>query len=157
MIKDFKITKEYSKNNTKLKIAIIRSNYHLDLTQSLEKGCRKYLIASGVKSHNIDTFAVPGSWEISIVAEKTARTKKYDGLIALGIILKGDTYHFELIANECARALMNISLKFNTPIAFEVLATYSLEQAAKRSKGKYNKGLEAAKTVLETIQTLSQI
>lgn len=158
MIRDLsKITKEYDKNNLKLRIAIVRSNYHLDLTQSLEEGCKKYLIACGVKPDNIDTFEVPGSWEIPVAVKKAAETKKYDGLIALGIILKGDTYHFELIAECCARALMDIALKFNIPVAFEVLATYNLKQAAERSKGKYNKGIEAAKTVLETIKTLSRI
>lgn len=157
MIRDLSKTPAFDQNNSQLKIAIVRSNYHLDLTRSLEQGCREYLTASGVKPDNITTFAVPGSWEIPVAVKKAAESKKYNGLIALGIILKGDTYHFELIADECARALMDISLKFNIPVAFEVLATYSLKQAAERSRGKYNKGIEAAKTVLETIKTLSRI
>ncbi len=158
MIKDFsKNIKEYSKTNSKLKIAIIKSLYHQHLTSSLEKACKDYLLASGVKKNNISTFTVPGSWEIPLIAKKAAENKKYNGMVALGIILKGDTYHFELIANECTRALMNISLEFNIPIAFEVLATYNLKQAKKRSVGKYNKGIEAAKAVLTAIKTLSQI
>ncbi|MDP3948187.1 MAG: 6,7-dimethyl-8-ribityllumazine synthase [bacterium] len=146
---------EYNRDNQKLKVAIVKSLYHKDLTQSMEKSCRESLFASGVK--NITTFEVPGAWEIPLVAKKIAETKKFDGIIALGIIIKGETYHFELLVNECARTLMDISLKFNIPITFEILATYNLEQARKRSTGKYNKGIEAAKTLIETLKTLSKI
>ncbi len=117
---------EYSKLNQKLKLAIVRSNYHQDLTQSLEKACKDHLIACGVKEENIKTFEVPGSWEIPLVAHKIATSQKFDGIAALGVILKGETYHFEMIANECSRALMNIALELNIPIAFEVLAVYNL-------------------------------
>lgn len=148
---------QYQKSNQKLKIAVVKSLYHQDLTDSLEKSCRQYLVVNGVKENNIVTFEVPGSWEIPLVVKKIVETKKFDGIIAFGIIIKGETYHFEILANECARALMDLSLKFNLPIAFEILATYTLEQARKRSIGKYNKGLEAAKTLLETIKQLSKI
>lgn len=157
MIRISKNLAEYSKDNQKLKIAIVRSNYHQDLTKSLEGSCRQYLVACGVKSGNITTFEVPGSWEIPLVAQVAATNKDFDGIIAFGIIIKGETYHFEILANECARSLMDISLKFNVPITFEILTTYNLEQAKKRSTGKYNKGKEAAKTLLETIKTLSKI
>lgn len=158
MIKDLSKNRvEYSKTNHKLKIAIVKSLYHQDLTSNLEKACREYLIACGVKSNNISVFEVPGSWEIPLIAKKLAETQKFDGIIAFGVILKGETYHFEMIANECARALMGISLRFNIPVTFEVLAVYNLKQAKKRSIGKYNKGIEAAKTLLETINALSQL
>lgn len=146
---------KYNKSNQKLKVAIVKSLYHKDLTQSLEKSCREYLLTSGVK--NITTFEAPGAWEIPLIVKKIAETKKFDGIIAFGIIIKGETYHFELLANECARALMDISLKFNIPITFEILTTYNLEQAKKRSIGKYNKGIEATKALLETIKTLSKV
>ncbi len=158
MIKDLsRIKKEYSQANLKLRIAIVRSNYHLDLTKSLEKACKENLIAYGVKKNNIITFQVPGSWEIPLIVKKAALSKNFDGIVALGVIIKGETYHFEILANECARALMDISLEFNIPVAFEILATYNLEQAKKRSTGKYNKGKEAAISLLETIQTLSRL
>ncbi|MBI2196355.1 6,7-dimethyl-8-ribityllumazine synthase [Candidatus Daviesbacteria bacterium] len=157
MIQKSRDSAEYSKNNQKLKIAIVRSLYYEDLTQSLEKSCREYLICSGVNENNITTFEVPGSWEIPLVVKKIAEVKKFNGIIAFGIIVKGETYHFEILTTECARALMNLSLKFNIPITFEILATYTLSQARKRSIGKYNKGIEAAKTMLETINTLSKI
>lgn len=157
MIKEFNNLIKYDKSNQKLKVAIIRSNYHQKLTKSLEKACKEQLVAYGVKERNIVTFEAPGSWEIPLIAKKLAETKKFDGIIAFGVILKGETYHFEMIANECTRALMDISLRFNIPITFEVLAVYNLKQAEKRSTGKYNKGIEAAKTVLESINALSQL
>jgi len=148
---------EYDRNNQKLKVAIVKSLYHKDLTQSLEKSCRQFLVANGVKDANITTFAVPGSWEIPLVVKKLAAAKKFDGIIAFGVIIKGETYHFEILARETAGALMDIALKYNTPVIFEILSTYTLEQAKKRSMGKYNKGIEAAKTLLETIKTLSKL
>lgn len=158
MIKDLsKTSVKYDKLNQNLKIAIVRSNYHPDLTKRLESSCKEYLIAGGVKEKNIKVFEVPGSWEIPLITKNIASSKKFDGIITFGIIIKGETYHFEILANECARALMDISLKFNVPLTFEVLATYNLEQAKKRSGNKYNKGHEAAKTLLETIKSLSKL
>ncbi|MBU1031670.1 6,7-dimethyl-8-ribityllumazine synthase [Patescibacteria group bacterium] len=147
---------QYDKGNKNIKIAIVGSNYHRYLTKSLEETCKKQLIASGVKEKNIQVFEVPGSWEIPIVAKNIAISKKFDGIAAFGVIIKGDTYHFEMIANECSKALMEISLEFNISIALEVLATYNLAQAKKRSTGKYNKGIEAANTLLKMIRILSE-
>lgn len=158
MIQDLsKNSPAYNKDSQGLKVAIVKSNYHPDLTKSLEKACREYLINCGVRTDNITTFDAPGAWEIPIVIKKIASTGTFDGIIAFGVIIKGETYHFEILANECARSLMNISLDFNIPITFEILATYNLKQARKRSIGKYNKGIEAAKTLLETIKTLSKL
>ncbi|EKD89861.1 MAG: 6,7-dimethyl-8-ribityllumazine synthase [uncultured bacterium] len=157
MIKDLsKNPAKYSKDNERFNIAIVRSDYHQSFTQSLEKACKEYLISCGVKKSNITTFEVPGSWEIPLIVKNIALSKTFNGIAAFGVIIKGETYHFEVLANECARALMGISLELNIPIAFEILATYSLEQAEKRSIGKYNKGTEAAKTLLETIKILSE-
>lgn len=152
-----KKTAKLDRFNNKLKIAIVRSNYYSQLTKSLEKACKECLISSGIKMENIETFEVPGSWEIPLIVKKIAVSKKFDGIIAFGIIVKGETYHFEMIANQCGRALMNISLEFNIPVTFEVLAVYTLEQAVKRSSGKLNKGIEAARTLLETIKELKRI
>lgn len=157
MIQISKNLAKYSNDNQKLKVAIVRSNYHQDLTESLERSCREYLVAYGVKVNNITTFEVSGSWEIPLTTKNIAKSKKFDGVITFGIIIKGETYHFEILSNECARALMNIALEFDTPVIFEILATYNLKQAKKRSMGKYNKGKEAAKSLLETIKTLSKL
>ncbi|MDD5147034.1 MAG: 6,7-dimethyl-8-ribityllumazine synthase [Candidatus Daviesbacteria bacterium] len=158
MIKDLsKNPIKYSKNNQNLKIAIVRANYHQDLTKSLEDACRNQLIKSGVKMSNITTFEVPGSWEIPLVTKRLAAKNIYDGIATFGIIIKGETYHFEVLANQSAKALMKIALEFDIPIIFEILTTYNLAQAKKRSAGKYNKGIEAAKSLLETINTLTKL
>lgn len=150
-------TNKYNKSYQKLNIAIIRSNYHEGFTKSMEDACRKTLSQAGVNESNIKTFEVPGSWEIPLIAQNIAKLNKFDGIVAFGVILKGETYHFELIANECARALLDIALEFNIPVTFEVLAVYSLDQAKKRTTGKYNKGIEAASSLLSTIKVLSQL
>lgn len=158
MIKTFSQNNDqYDKANQKLRIAIVRSSYHDELTKNMEQACRQYLIASGVMENHIKTFEVPGSWEIPLVVKNLAKSKKFDGILTFGVIIKGKTFHFELIAMECARALMNIALEFNIPVTFEVLAVYNLQQAKKRSIGKYNKGIEAAETVLKTIRQLSNL
>lgn len=146
----------FEKDHQKLKVAIIKSNYYQNLTDSLEKACRENLVQAGVKAENIITFNAPGSWEIPLLAKK-ALSKKFGGIVALGVIIKGDTYHFEMIANECARSLMSLSLEFETPIIFEILASYNLEQAKKRSLGKSNKGAEAAQALLKILKELSKI
>ncbi len=158
MIKDLsKNTSKLTKLNQNLKIAIIKSSYHNELTEKLEKSSRKYLEKSGVLKENIKTFVVPGSWEIPLMVQKLISLESFNGIIAFGVIIKGETYHFELIANEVARALMTLSLNSNIPIAFEVLATFNLEQAKERTSGKFNKGVEAAATILTMINNLQAI
>lgn len=154
MIKKLSGKIQYNTENKGYKIAIVKSNYHDSLTAKLEKACREKLIQSGVWKENIKTFDVPGSWEIPLIVKKLAVSKKFDGIVAFGIILKGETYHFEAIANEVSRSLMDIVLSYMIPVTFEVLAVYSLDQAEKRSSGEYNKGIEAAETVLKTIKAL---
>jgi 6,7-dimethyl-8-ribityllumazine synthase len=139
----------------KLKIAIIRPDYHRQLNLNLENNCRQTLIKHGVAESRVNTFVVPGSWEIPIVAQKVAKTGKYDAIVAFGIIVKGETYHFEMIANEVARALMQLSLNHNIPIALEVLAVYDISQAKARSaNNQYNKGIEGAVAVLKTLELI---
>lgn len=158
MIKDLsKNTPEKLKFNKSLKIAIVKSNYHNELTKKLEKSCRDHLEKAGVLKENIKIFSVPGSWEIPLMVQKLISKGGFNGIIAFGVIIKGETYHFELIANEVARALMTLSLNGNIPIAFEVLATFNLDQAKERTLGKFNKGIEAASTILTMINNLKAI
>lgn len=152
-------TLEFDKRFTKkLKLAIVRTNYHASLVDNLEGFARATLINAGVKEKNITTFTIPGSWEIPIVVHKVAETKKYSGIIALGIILKGETFHFELIANEVTSALMQLSIDNRIPVAFEVLAVSDIKQAhARAGQDAQNKGIEAANAILQTIHTLKWI
>jgi 6,7-dimethyl-8-ribityllumazine synthase len=143
------------KDVARFRIAIIRGEYNREITLSLEKKCLETLLAAGVPAKNLRSFAVPGCFEIPILAQRLAQQKKYDALIALGAVIKGDTYHFELVVNECARGIMDVSLRHNLPIIFEVLATYNKRDAARRAgNNKFNKGIEAAQTALSLLATL---
>ncbi len=142
----------------KLRIAIIRTDYYHQLNDNLEQYCRRTLCEYGVKEKNIATFIVPGSWEIPLVSQRVAKSKKFDAIVAFGVIVKGETYHFDMIANECARALMQVSLENSIPLAIEVLAVHDVAQAkARASKNTHNKGIEGALAVLKTLQTLWSI
>jgi len=143
----------HSEKNNSLKIALVRSNYYGELTKSMEQACLKELIEAGVKSENIESFQAPGTWELPILV-KNLTNKGFDGMAVFGVVIKGETYHFEMLANQVSQALMQISLDSNIPLAFEVLATYNLKQAEERSSGKDNKGKEAAQALLEITKEL---
>ncbi len=141
-----------------IKIAIVESSFRREISDNLEKNCLSTLFKEGLKKEQIDIFKVPGSLEIPLVVKKLAKARKYQAIITFGAIVKGDTYHFEQIANEVARACMDISLQYEIPVIFEVLAVYLLKDALIRATRKNeNKGVEAAQTALEMIKMLSKI
>ena len=111
-----------------------------------------------VPEENITLVRVPGAIEIPVVLEKLAASNKYDALIALGCVIRGSTYHFEVVANECAKGITQVTLKYATPIANGVLTTESIEQAVQRAGSKAgNKGSEAAASALEMANVLKAI
>ena len=142
---------------SKVKIAVIRAEFNAFLTESLEKHCVATLFNYGLKKDQILQFQVPGSLEIPITAQNIAQKKKADIIIALGVVIKGDTYHFEIVANGCARGCMDVALKYNIPIIFEVIPAYNLAQAKKRAgNNNQNKGKEAAIAALKMLKVMSQ-
>ncbi|MBI3115083.1 MAG: 6,7-dimethyl-8-ribityllumazine synthase [Candidatus Kerfeldbacteria bacterium] len=146
------------KKTGKMRIAIISSSFRAEVTENLEKYCIATFKKKGVTRSQIDIFRVPGSLEIPLIARKVAKKKTYDAIIAFGAIVKGKTYHFEQIANECARGCMEVSLKYEVPVIFEVLAVYNIQDAIERATRKEeNKGVEAALTALEMIKIISNI
>jgi len=148
----------FKKSNFKdVKVAIVKSLYHNELNSSMASACIETLISSGVLKKNIDVFEAPGSWEIGVITEKIASSNRYDGIVTFGVVVKGDTYHFEMIANEVGRALMNISVTYTVPVIMEILAVFKLKDAKKRTSGKYNKGIEAANAVLKAVEVLRSI
>lgn len=141
-----------------IKIGIIGSSFWKTITDNLEKNCVKTLKEKGVDENQITLVRVPGSLEIPLVARILARQKKFDALVAFGAIHKGETYHFEQVANECVRGCMNVSWEFELPVIYEVLAVYDIKDAFKRATLKSgNKGVEAALTALEMINVLSKL
>jgi len=144
-------------NGKAYKFAIILSRYNDDIGNELLKSTTETLVEYGTKQKNIALFRVPGALEIPIIANVLALKDKYDAIICLGVVIRGDTPHFDLVANECYRGLMDISLCSDTPIIFGVLTTNNLKQAKDRaSKKKLNKGKEFAEAAIEMAMLLKR-
>ena len=135
-----------------MKIAIVSSTFHEEITEALKMNCIKTLLKNRVPAKNIKIVDVPGALEIPLIAQKLAKQKKYDAIIALGVIHKGETYHFEQISNECIRGCMEVSEDYGIPVIYEVLSVYKLKDAKKR----IDRGIYAAETALKMIWILSK-
>jgi 6,7-dimethyl-8-ribityllumazine synthase len=141
------------------KIAVIISRFNEFITHRLLQGCLKELKKSGLKDAQVTITWVPGAMELPLAALKWAERKDISGIICLGAILRGETYHFELVANESARGIIDVALKTGKPVIFGVLATETIEQANQRSRldGGDNKGRDAAETVLEMMEVVKRV
>ena len=141
------------------KFAIVVSRFNSFICERLVEGAIDTLKREGeVPEENITLVRVPGAIEIPVVLEKLAASNKYDALIALGCVIRGSTYHFEVVANECAKGITQVTLKYATPIANGVLTTESIEQAVQRAGSKAgNKGSEAAASALEMANALKAL
>lgn len=134
------------------KIAIVMSRYNDILGDILLENTISTLTKNHIQSKNIEIIKVPGSLEIPFITKKVIDNQKLDALITLGIVIKGDTYHFDLVANETYRALMNINLTSKIPIIFGVLTVNNIKEAQDRiNPKKLNKGEEFALSALEMI------
>ncbi len=146
------------KNIKDIKIAIVVSMFQKEVSENLKKHCIATLKENGIPKSNIAVMHVPGSLEIPLVVKKLAKQKKYAAIIALGAIHKGKTYHFEQVANECIRGCMDVSLQYEVPVVYEVIAAYDIKDAIERAtREKENRGVEAANTALEMIQVIQKI
>jgi len=136
------------------KIGIVVSNYNHEITDALLDSCKKELAKRGILAKNLSSIKVPGAFELPLACQQMAESKKYDAVIALGCIIKGETPHFDFIANAVAHGIMDVSLKYKLSVVFGVLTTENLKQAKDRIKGGTNgdKGVEAALTALKMIQ-----
>ncbi|MCT4381791.1 6,7-dimethyl-8-ribityllumazine synthase [Leuconostoc suionicum] len=140
------------------KIAIVVSKFNDLIVKQLLAGAQESLEMHGIDTGNIDIIWVPGALEIPMVAKKIAQDRKYDGIVTLGAVIKGDTAHYDLVINGVANGVSQISLSTDVPIVFGVLTTDTLEQAQQRSGAKSgNKGTEAALSLLELINIFDQI
>jgi 6,7-dimethyl-8-ribityllumazine synthase len=128
------------------------------ITQSLLNGALDTLKRHGVSDDNITIVWVPGAFEIPLVVQKVAKSKKYTAIIALGAIIRGGTPHFDYIASECSKGIATVSLQYDMPVAFGVLTVDTIEQAIERAGTKAgNKGSDAALSTLEMVSLLNQI
>ena len=130
------------------KILIVSANYYKEISKNLELGASKTLKENG---YEYEIINAPGCFEIPYLIKKNI--DNFKGFISLGCIIKGDTYHFEVIANETSRKIMDLSVAFNVPIGFGILTCYDLEQAIIRSDvNQKNKGQEAALACIELLK-----
>ena len=134
------------------RIAIVASEYNSVIMDRLISGATK-----AMKDHRQVTIRVPGSFEIPVVVKRAAVSKKYDGVVALGCVLRGETAHFEYISTAVSNGLQQVALETGIPIGFGVLTVDTVQQAMDRSGESGNKGYEAAVTALEMIDVLRQI
>ena len=143
----------FNKQNSKgLKVAIVQARFNQKITDALTKGAVKALKKSGVADKDIKIFQVPGSFEIPLVCQRLAKAKKYDGIITIGAVIKGETAHFDYIAKAATDGVMRVMLDFGIPITFGIITTYDLAQAKKRARNnKSNKGYEAGMALAEMI------
>ena len=128
----------------KVKIYIVVSTYNNDITQELCASAKKELDKSGVKK--IDIIKVSGSFEIPVVISKLS--KKYDGFVAIGCVIKGETANFDLISKAITNGIMELSIREKKPIGNSIITSFSKDQALKR----FDRGKEAAKAVLEVLK-----
>lgn len=144
------------KGKAKPRFGIVVGRFNEFIGQRLLKACLAEFAKQGYSQKDVDVVWVPGSMEIPVVALKFARRKKIAGVICLGAIIRGETFHFELVSREVASGIMRVSLDTGKPIIFGVLTTDTIDQAYKRSEEKGdNKGREAVHAVLEMTQVLS--
>jgi 6,7-dimethyl-8-ribityllumazine synthase len=138
-----------------LRFAIVVSRFNSFVTDRLLAGAMDALTRTGVDADLIDVVKAPGSWEIPLVAAELARAKRYDAVICLSAIIRGDTPHFDYLAAEAAKGLAHVSYETGVPVAFGVLTTNTLEQAIDRAGAKSgNKGFDAAMSAIEMANLL---
>jgi 6,7-dimethyl-8-ribityllumazine synthase len=141
-----------------LRIAIVISRFNSQCTLPLLEGAHDCLVRHDVQDNDIDVFWVPGAFEIPYTIQTITKKLSYNGIIALGTIIRGDTPHFEIISNEVSKGISQLNLTMNIPISFGVITADTLEQALQRSGAKAgNKGFEAALSLIEMIQLTKQI
>ena len=141
-----------------MKFAIIVARFNSFITDRLLAGAEDALRRSGAKAEEVEIVKVPGSWELPLVAKTLAAAKRHDAIIALGAVIRGETPHFDHVANQASSGLASVQLETGVPIAFGVLTTNTVEQAIDRAGGKSgNKGYDAAITAIEMADVIRKL
>jgi 6,7-dimethyl-8-ribityllumazine synthase len=137
-----------------LVIGIVQARFNQGVTNALAQACRDELLARGVQEQDIDHVLVPGALEVPVALQAMAEKGGYDALIALGCIIRGETYHFELVANESGAGVTRISLDYQLPVANAILTVENMAQAEARQ---VEKGRDAAQVAIEMANLLADI
>ncbi|WHZ11239.1 MAG: 6,7-dimethyl-8-ribityllumazine synthase [Burkholderiaceae bacterium] len=136
-----------------LRIAIVQARFNADVTDALANACIAELAALGVPEAQRVHVTVPGALEVPAALQALAEQNRFDALIALGCVIRGETYHFELVANESAAGVSRVALDYRVPIANAILTTENLEQAVARQS---DKGRDAARVAVEMANLLGE-
>lgn len=145
---------ESNEDGKGLKIGIVMSRFNIDICEGLLSACKASLLKHGVAAEDIRIATVSGALEIPLTLKKMAETGKYDALIALGSVVRGDTYHFEVVSNESASGIMRVGLDTGIPIANAILTTDTEHQATARMS---EKGSEAGRVAIEMVRLLQAL
>ncbi|HEY4645528.1 MAG TPA: 6,7-dimethyl-8-ribityllumazine synthase [Steroidobacteraceae bacterium] len=141
-----------------LRFAIVASRFNEFIVASLIRGAVEALERHGAKPEHVELIRVPGALELPVVIRKLLAQRRFDAIIALGAVIRGETAHFQYVAGECARGLAQLAIESGVPIAFGVLTTETIEQAMERAGTKSdNKGAEAAVTAIEMANLLRHL
>jgi 6,7-dimethyl-8-ribityllumazine synthase len=141
-------------NGKKLKIGIVQARFNTGVTDALAQACKDELIVLGVTEKDINHFTVPGALEVPVALQALAEKAGYDALVAIGCIIRGETYHFELVANESGAGVTRVSLDYQLPIANAILTTEDMPQAVARQE---EKGRDAARVAVEMANLLESL
>lgn len=134
------------------KFCLVSSRFNSFIVEQLENGAIDALVRHGASIDDITLVKAPGAFELPIVIQRVAATKKYDAIIALGAVIRGGTPHFDYVAGECVKGLAHVSLQYDVPVTFGVLTVDTIEQAIERAGTKAgNKGAEAALSAIEVV------
>jgi 6,7-dimethyl-8-ribityllumazine synthase len=149
---------EGKRNAQGLKIGIVVSRYNQFITEKLLDGALEGFKSHGGEDENVTVIHVPGAFEIPLIAEKMAASGKYDALVCVGAVIRGDTPHFDYVCDAVTRGIGDAVRKYKIPIGFGVLTTNDVQQAMERSGSKdANKGYEALLTVVEMVNVIRQL
>jgi 6,7-dimethyl-8-ribityllumazine synthase len=138
----------------KLSIGLVQARFNESITNALAQACTKELLSLGVAEGDLVHVTVPGALEVGSALQMLAESDKFDALIALGCIIRGETYHFELVSNESGAAVTRVSLDYQIPIANAILTTENLAQARERQ---VEKGRDAARVAVEMANLFHQL
>ena len=141
-----------------MRIALVISEYHAFVTDGLEAGARTALAEAGCHDDRIEAFLVPGAFELAQAAQRVAETKRFTAVIVLGCLIRGETPHFDYIAQAASQGIMRASQATGVPIAFGLITTNTVDEAIARSTpGPANKGREAAMAAVAMVRLYSQL
>ena len=140
------------------RFAIVASRFNSFIVEHLVSGAVDALLRHGATAQDISVTYAPGAYELPLVAQRLAASKRYDAIIAVGAVIRGSTPHFDYVAGECSKGLAHVALNYDMPVAFGVLTVDTIEQAIERAGTKAgNKGVDAALSAIEMVNLLQQI